>query len=170
MPILGADMSAGTLIAWRKQPGDRVQRGDIVAEVETDKGLIDVEVFASGVIEKLLVQPGETVPTGAVLAIIREEAGVPDGTAVAAPPPPPRVRISPAARRRADQLGVDAATLQGTGPDGVITREDVERAAAARPAAPAGPGLAGRWTARRGCGRRSRRPWPARSARSRTTT
>jgi pyruvate dehydrogenase E2 component (dihydrolipoamide acetyltransferase) len=138
MPILGADMSAGTLIAWRKQPGDGVHRGDIIAEVETDKGLIDVEVFASGVIEKLLVQPGETVPTGAVLAIIREDAGVSDGTAVAAPLPPPRVRISPAARRRADQLGVEATTLQGTGPDGVITLEDVERAGAARPAAPAG--------------------------------
>jgi pyruvate dehydrogenase E2 component (dihydrolipoyllysine-residue acetyltransferase) len=138
MPILGADMSAGTLIAWRKQAGDSVRRGDIVAEVETDKGLIDVEVFTSGVIEKLLVQPGETVPTGAVLAIIREEAGVPDAAAAPAVPPAPRVRISPAARRRAEQLGVDTAALQGTGPDGVITLEDVERAGAARPAAPAG--------------------------------
>jgi pyruvate dehydrogenase E2 component (dihydrolipoamide acetyltransferase) len=136
MPILGADMSAGTLIAWRKQPGESVRRGDIIAEVETDKGLIDVEVFASGVIEKLIVQPGETVPTGAVLAIIREEAGVPVGPAAPTAPPPPRVRISPAARRRAEELGVEAAALPGTGPGGVITLDDVERAGAARPAAP----------------------------------
>jgi pyruvate dehydrogenase E2 component (dihydrolipoamide acetyltransferase) len=133
MPILGADMSAGTLITWHKQPGERVRRGDVIAEVETDKGLIDVEVFTSGIIEQLVVQPGATVPTGAVLAIIREEAeasGVPAGPAA---PAPPRVRISPAARRRAEQLGVDAAALPGTGPDGAITLEDVERAGAAAP-------------------------------------
>src|SRR5512145_3430198 len=53
MPILGADMTAGTLIAWRKRPGDRVRRGEIIAEVETDKGLIDIEVFVTGVLERL---------------------------------------------------------------------------------------------------------------------
>ncbi len=146
MPILGADMTAGTLVAWRKQPGDAVKRGDIIAEVETDKGLIDVEVFVRGVIEKILVQPGATVPTGAVLALIREEGPAP----AAAPPPaapavaPARLRISPAAKRLAEELGVDPATVSGTGPDGAITREDVERAAAARPAAaaPAAPRVA----------------------------
>jgi pyruvate dehydrogenase E2 component (dihydrolipoamide acetyltransferase) len=132
MPILGADMSAGTLVAWRVQPGDRVRRGDTIAEVETDKGLIDVEVFTSGVIEKLLVQPGETVPTGAPLAIIRDEVGAP---AAVAPPAEPRVRISPAARRRAEQLGLESSALRGTGPEGAITLEDVERAGGARPAA-----------------------------------
>jgi len=75
MPILGADMTAGTLIAWRVRPGAVVQRGDTIAEVETDKGLIDVEVFVGGVVEKILVEPGATVPTGTVLALIREEAG-----------------------------------------------------------------------------------------------
>ncbi len=58
MPILGADMSAGTLRSWYKRPGDRVARGDIVAEVETEKGIIDVEIFIAGVIEKVLVEPG----------------------------------------------------------------------------------------------------------------
>ena len=53
MPKLGADMTEGTLIAWRRQPGDVVRRGDIVAEVETEKGVIDVEIFDSGVIDKL---------------------------------------------------------------------------------------------------------------------
>ena len=132
MPILAADMTAGTLIAWRKGPGDVVKRGDVIAEVETDKGLIDVEVFVAGVVEKIVVQPGTTVPTGTVLALIREEGP----TARSAPPAPApglapaRLRISPAAKQLAERLRVDPATVQGTGPGGVITREDVERAAA----------------------------------------
>ena len=86
MPILTVDMTAGTLTAWRKRVGDAIKRGDIIAEVETDKGLIDVEVFTTGVIESILVQAGETVPTGTVLAIIPEEATPPLSPA---PPTPP---------------------------------------------------------------------------------
>ncbi len=155
MPILGADMTAGTLRAWRKQPGDRVQRGDIIAEVETEKGIIDVEIFTAGVIERLLVEPGATVPVGTVLAVIREEgAPAPSPPVVVAPPAPAvlateepavtpspvgpvteRLRVSPLARKRAALLGIDPATVPGTGPGGAVTVEDVERAAAA-PAAP----------------------------------
>ena len=136
MPILGADMSAGTLRAWYKQPGDAVKRGDIIAEVETEKGLIDVEIFTAGVIEKLLVEPGATVPVGTALATIREKgAPSPAAPPTAAPPPGPgRMRISPLAKKRAEELGVDPASVRGTGPDGAITREDIERDAAARPA------------------------------------
>lgn len=71
MPSLGADMEAGTLIRWLKQPGDEVKRGDIVAEVDTDKGAIEIEVFEDGVIEELVVQPGEKVPVGRTLARIQ---------------------------------------------------------------------------------------------------
>jgi pyruvate dehydrogenase E2 component (dihydrolipoyllysine-residue acetyltransferase) len=159
MPILGADMEAGTLVAWRKQPGDRVERGEIVADVETDKGAIEVEIFTSGVIEELLVEPGAKVPVGTVLARLREDRPAPAAPAPAAAPTPAvsapaiaapapaaptpapasaRVRISPVARRRAEALGVDAASLRGTGPEGAITLEDVERAAAGT-AAPAAP-------------------------------
>ncbi|OGL31398.1 MAG: branched-chain alpha-keto acid dehydrogenase subunit E2 [Candidatus Rokubacteria bacterium RIFCSPLOWO2_12_FULL_69_21] len=133
MPILEADMRAGTLVAWRKQAGDRVTRGEIIAQVETDKGLIDIEVFLSGTIEKILVEPGTTVPTGAVLAVILEDAGAP-GAPVApavAPPAPARVRISPLARRIATELRIDPETVRGTGPGGAVTQEDVVRAAAA---------------------------------------
>lgn len=141
MPILGADMVAGTLIAWRKQPGDHVSRGEIIAEVETEKGLIDVEAFVSGVVERLVVEPGATVPTGTVLATIREDAGAPAAPAPEPIPPAPapgrRARVSPLARKVAEQLGVDPDTLQGTGPGGAVTREDVERAAAAPRPAPA---------------------------------
>ena len=72
MPKLGADMTAGTLVSWHKQVGDAVRRGDVIAEVDTEKGIIDVEVFANGILEKLLARPGEQVPVGAPLALIRE--------------------------------------------------------------------------------------------------
>jgi pyruvate dehydrogenase E2 component (dihydrolipoamide acetyltransferase) len=156
MPILTADMSAGTLVEWRKRPGDALARGDTIAVVETDKGLIDIEVFTPGVLEKIVVQPGATVPTGAVLAIVRETTPTPAAApapAAAMPPAPvvapvrravapaaapsDRVRISPLARKRAIELGIDPASVRGTGPGGSIRREDVEQAAAARAAAPA---------------------------------
>jgi pyruvate dehydrogenase E2 component (dihydrolipoamide acetyltransferase) len=72
MPSLGADMEAGTLVAWRKQPGDAIHRGDIVAEVDTAKGVIEVEVFVDGVVERILVEPGRRVPVGTPLARLRE--------------------------------------------------------------------------------------------------
>lgn len=128
MPILGADMEAGTLVAWRKHPGDHVARGDILAEVETDKGLIEVEVFTTGTLERILIDAGAKVPVGTVLATIREDAGAAITTE--------RARVSPAARRRAEELGVDPATLAGTGPGGAVTREDVEHAAPAAPRPP----------------------------------
>jgi pyruvate dehydrogenase E2 component (dihydrolipoamide acetyltransferase) len=129
MPALGADMTSGTLVAWRKKEGDSVKRGDIIAEVETEKAIIEIEVYAAGVIEKILVQPGEAVPVGTPLALIREEGKE----------APSRVRISPLARKVAEQKGIDLAKVQGTGPGGAITREDVERAAGAKTAAPSPP-------------------------------
>ena len=90
MPTLGADMTVGTLLAWMKKPGDEVKRGEIIAEVDTDKGVIEVEVFTSGIIEKLLIEPGAEVPVGTVLAIIRERGEVPGAevSTAAAPAPP----------------------------------------------------------------------------------
>lgn len=158
MPSLGADMEAGTLVKWRRAVGDRVARDDVIAEVETEKGLVEVEVFTSGVIDRLLVEPGQRVPVGTPMAVIvegREAAAgapphvapatpaarapaFPPSTAAAAPreaaPPPAAVaqgpRVSPRARRRAQELGVDLARVQGTGPDGAVEAVDVERAAA----------------------------------------
>jgi pyruvate dehydrogenase E2 component (dihydrolipoamide acetyltransferase) len=157
MPSLGTDMEAGTLVVWNVRPGDRIKRGDIIADVETDKGIIEVEVFEDGVIDQLLVPPGTEVPVGTVLALIRSEGGPVAATsatiAASAPgePPPPaqpstaeahppqaprpalgkRVRVSPLARRLAAERGVDLSTVQGSGPEGAIERADVERAAAA---------------------------------------
>ena len=70
MPSLGADMETGKLVEWLVVPGQRVRRGDIVAMVETQKGLFEVEIFADGVMGELLVQPGQTVPVGTLLATI----------------------------------------------------------------------------------------------------
>lgn len=93
MPSLGADMTAGTLAKWRVAVGDSVSHGDIIAEVETDKGLIEVEVFESGVIEKLLVQEGAKVPVGTALAEIGSGAArVP----VSAPVPAAAPAVVPA--------------------------------------------------------------------------
>jgi pyruvate dehydrogenase E2 component (dihydrolipoamide acetyltransferase) len=136
MPSLGADMEAGTLTKWLVKPGDVVRRGDIVAVVQTEKADVDVEIFASGTVEKIHVAQGEKVPVGALLATIRREgeaaetAPAPAPTA-AAPPPGERVRASPAARRRAEELGLDLTRLSGSGPEGSITIADVEAAAPA---------------------------------------
>jgi pyruvate dehydrogenase E2 component (dihydrolipoamide acetyltransferase) len=155
MPKLGADMTAGTLVAWRVKPGDAVKRGDIVAEVETDKGVIDVEIFTSGVIETLLIQPGASVPVGTALARLKAEGAPVTGETVQAIAPAAmpkiaskaplpaagqavkRLPISPAARRLGRELGVAVGSVHGTGPGGAITREDIQRAAAAKaPTAP----------------------------------
>ena len=167
MPSLGADMETGKLVEWLVVPGQRVRRGDIVAMVETQKGLFEVEIFADGVMGELLVQPGQTVPVGTVLATIdngtagtgekppaptdaaaaragaepETAASVPTtGTSALAPAATPgRIACSPSARQLALELGVDLATVTGTGPHGAIGRGDVEaaaRAAGTRPPAP----------------------------------
>lgn len=147
MPSLGADMSAGTLVEWRVKPGDHVARGMVVAEVETDKGIVEVEIFEDAVIDQILVQPAQKVPVGEVLALLRHN-GAPAAPAPVKPVPaaPPvvvaapvgneRLRVSPVARRLAAELGIDLATVTGSGSHGAIERADVERAAAVRKAAP----------------------------------
>src|SRR5512139_4062725 len=77
IPSLGADMEGGTLVEWRVQPGSRLRRGDVVALVETSKGIIDVEAYEDGVVERLVVEPGKSVPVGAVLALLAGDAGTP---------------------------------------------------------------------------------------------
>ena len=136
MPSLGADMESATLVKWHVQPGDAVKRGQIIAEVDTDKGIIDIECFQTGVIEKLVIEPGAKIPVGALLAVISggeatsaARAPVVSPTTVA--PEPPHIHASPLAKKIAVELGVDLNKLigHGTGPGGLIDREDVENAA-----------------------------------------
>ena len=147
MPALGADMNVGTLMTWLKQPGDTVARGDIIAVVHTDKADVEVEVFTSGVLERVLVEPGAQVPVGAVLAVIREDGALVAPAAAPpvapAPAPPaeavPHIVISPSARHLAEGLGIDPTLIHGSGPSGRIQRKDVEAAASARETAAAPP-------------------------------
>ena len=136
MPSLGADMTEGTLLEWQVAPGAQVHRGDIVAVVDTDKAAIEVECFQDGVVEELLVPPGTKVAVGTALARIRDDADVGADADVAgkpAEPPPPLpptkpdiLRVDgPLVRRLATEQGVDLGSIHGTGPDGVVTREDV---------------------------------------------
>ncbi|MFD0532998.1 E3 binding domain-containing protein [Actinomadura luteofluorescens] len=142
MPSLGADMDRGTLTEWLVGPGDRVNRGDAVAVVETDKAEIEVECFDDGVIDALLVEPGTSVPVGAPLARLTSPeapAAPPEPSApepvsgepapAPAPAPEPRHAATPLVRRLAEEQGVDVASVHGTGHDGRVVRADVERAA-----------------------------------------
>ncbi|WP_367754203.1 dihydrolipoamide acetyltransferase family protein [Flavobacterium sp. WC2430] len=149
MPSLGADMEDGTLIEWKIKPGDKVQRGDIIAEVETQKGLIEIEVFDEGTVSELLVKEGSKVPIGTVMALIQssktaldqneekiiKEKGIDlqpiEEKTTAQIPVKEEIRMaikaSPLARRIAEENNISLSQIKGTGPEGAITREDVEQ-------------------------------------------
>lgn len=143
LPSLGADMDEGTLLTWQVKPGEAVKRGQVVAVVDTSKAAVDVEIWHDGVVHELRVQPGEKVPVGAVLATLLAPGEV-------APPPaaaPQRLAaaqqttaaarhpVSPSARKRAKELGMDPDSVTGTGAQGSVTLADIEAAARARDAA-----------------------------------
>jgi pyruvate dehydrogenase E2 component (dihydrolipoamide acetyltransferase) len=162
LPRLGQGMESGTIVKWLKSEGDTVKKGEPLYELDTDKVTQEVEADASGVLLKIAIAEGE-VPVGQTIAVIGEqgeqveiadESGqepVAERAAVAAEPEPVqqvgqavssttngRVKASPLARRIARERGIDLATIAGTGPEGRVVAEDVERAAAgATPLAPA---------------------------------
>ncbi len=72
MPKLTDTMEEGTLVAWKKREGERVEAGEVIAEIETDKAVMDLEAFASGIVRKIVVCDGETVPSGTLLAVVAE--------------------------------------------------------------------------------------------------
>ena len=153
MPKMGYDMTEGTIVRWRKQEGDEVKRGDIIAEVDTTKVTVEVEAYSSGILRKILVPEGQTVPVGEVVAVIADrDEPIPGVAEKAAPremapqavkeaPRPegadeeaPRVPASPIARRIAREQGLDLRQVTGTGPGKRIIKEDVEAFLAKRPA------------------------------------
>ncbi|MBI4299154.1 MAG: 2-oxo acid dehydrogenase subunit E2, partial [Chloroflexi bacterium] len=149
MPQMGYDMQQGTVARWLKGEGEKVSRGEIIAEIETDKALVEMEAYDSGVLRKILVAAGVAVPVGSVIGIIagadehlpKTKEPSPSKPAEAPPSvPAPRkepkaeaaatasageVRISPVARRLAEEKGIDIAKVKGSGPSGRITREDI---------------------------------------------
>ncbi len=157
MPKLGFDMREGTLIRWVKNEGDSVNKGDVLAEIETDKATVEVEASAEGIVRKLLVNQGDIVPVGTAMAIIGgadEKIDLPAGgdsapatasvqqaaAPAGSPEPAPvasaipssdeegRVKASPLARKLATEKQVNLAAVQGTGPGGRIVRKDIESA------------------------------------------
>lgn len=150
LPFLGADVDEGKLLQWQVKPGDVIRRGQVVAVVDTSKAAVDVECWQEGTLFELLVGPGETVPVGTVLATLLEAGESPDTAQRRAPPAipaeapapplpepvaalsvppaiPARRRISPAARKHAEDHGIDIDSVVGTGPDGAVTLQDVQR-------------------------------------------
>jgi len=141
MPSLGADMESATLVEWLVKPGDKVKRGDVMAAIEVAKGVFEIEVFEDGIVDQILVDIDDEVEVGTVLAMLRavDEEAVPVAAVAAVAEPAAavattngrRLRVTPLARRVAEELGVDLYAVEGTGSRGAITREDVEDAAKA---------------------------------------
>ncbi len=206
LPRLGQGMESGTIVRWLKSEGDRVQKGEPLYELDTDKVTQEVEADVGGVLLKILVNEGE-VPVGTPVAFLGEagedlpevEAAAepeavsaatgpeqaqraperPDGSAPSQAVPEVeaqeavaadggRIKASPLARRIARERGIDLASVSGTGPEGRIVAEDVERADVAgprrAPARPAGAGEVERvelTSLRRTVGRRMTEAWAA---------
>ncbi|MBX3563222.1 MAG: 2-oxoglutarate dehydrogenase complex dihydrolipoyllysine-residue succinyltransferase [Sphingomonas sp.] len=153
VPVLGESITEATLGEWLKQPGDLVKADEPIASLETDKVSVEVPSPVAGVMGDHLVKVGDTVSVGAVIATVGEGgAAAAPASAPAAPAPATngsqtgpseQVReveaaaLSPSVRRAVLEHGVDPATVQGTGKDGRITKEDVVAAASSKPATPA---------------------------------
>lgn len=154
MPRLGLNMKEGLLVKWLARDGERVEKGQPLFVVETDKVTNQVEAEVGGILHHV-VREGSSVPVAGLVAyILREGEALPSAVQPAVPqpgvgqpsvPPGPSavpaqpVRASPAARRRARELGVGLQEVVGTGPDGAVTVEDVERHAAQKAAREAPP-------------------------------
>ena len=162
MPQLGYDMREGTVVRWIKQEGDEVVANEVIAEIETDKAVVEFKPTTGGVLRRIVADEGVAVPVGELIAVIGDAdealpddvaspsaaapAAVAEPEAASAPAPAVapaassgEVRASPIARRLARERGVDLATVTGTGPGGRIVEADVLAAAdAARVAAEAG--------------------------------
>jgi len=160
MPALEMAQETGKLIAWRKKEGDRVSKGEPLLEIETDKAVVEVEAPADGILAGIKASSGADIPVGQTIAWIVAPGETPPAEAVISAPtartvshakaePPPAGRgtsgsapaasakISPKARRLAKELGVDIATVRGSGPDGEILAADVQASASPPPASSA---------------------------------
>jgi 2-oxoglutarate dehydrogenase E2 component (dihydrolipoamide succinyltransferase) len=150
VPRLPESVTDATLVAWHKNPGDVVERDENLADLETDKVVLEVPAPVRGILRELRVKGGTTVTSGELLALLEPAEGDVAATPAAVPAAPVAApaaapatdsrnagRTGPAARRVAKEKGVDPATVAGTGPAGRVTKADVEAAAAPRSAEPA---------------------------------
>ena len=123
MPQMGYDMTEGAIQTWLKKEGDPVEKGDIIAEIETDKATVELEAFASGILKKIVVQPGQTVPVGETVAVIAEAAEKVDWQALGleGDATPALVAVAPAAaasppEAKAAPIQASASSNQTTAP------------------------------------------------------
>ena len=150
IPKLDETTEVATVERWLVQEGERVEQGQAICEVETDKALVQVEAPAAGTLRRQLIPAGTEVPPLTIVALVgdpaepipavdpfartaggSQAAAAPAGTPAAAPATTPSSAgpvASPRARRLAEELGVDLGTVTGTGPGGKITDRDVQRA------------------------------------------
>ncbi len=135
LPKLTTTMDVGTIVSWLKQEGDVVQAGQPLFELETDKVTMEVEAPANGTLSRILSPAGSTLPIGQVVAVIAAEAS--QAPSPTAQPEERRVKISPLARRLAQEHGLDVSLLEGSGPGGRIIEDDVRSAIERLAAAPA---------------------------------
>ena len=169
MPKMGFDMTEGTIVRWLKKVGDFVNKGEAVAEIETDKVTIEIESFVSGTLSEIVSPAGSRTAVGGVIARTSDGAGAPVAAPVAAVAPAAAaaapvatpvaavthaaapvaagatgdVKHSPLAKRMAREQGLDLGTTHGIGPHGRIGREDLPSAMAGQPSGVAAPGGAG---------------------------
>ncbi|MGV0759284.1 2-oxoglutarate dehydrogenase complex dihydrolipoyllysine-residue succinyltransferase [Tistrella mobilis] len=154
VPSLGESVTEATIGQWFKKVGDRVEADEPLVELETDKVTLEVNAPASGVLTDILAEEGADVEVGALLGVIGEGQGAAAAKPAEAPKkaeapkPAPAAApaaekiLSPAARKAAGDAGIDAGSVEGTGRDGRVMKDDVQRAAAAQSAAPAQPAAA----------------------------
>jgi 2-oxoglutarate decarboxylase len=146
MPAMGESVSEGTILEWAKQPGDPVQEDETIVEISTDKVDAEVPAPASGTMDEILAQAGETVTPGQVIARMSAGNGAPVKAAPKPAAPPTReleapegIKITPVARRVAEAEGIDLSQVEGSGPAGRIEKADVLAAATNGATAAAAP-------------------------------
>jgi 2-oxoglutarate dehydrogenase E2 component (dihydrolipoamide succinyltransferase) len=132
VPVLPESVADATVATWHKKPGEAVRRDENLVDLETDKVVLEVPAPADGVLKQVLHQVGETVTSQEVLALIEEGSAVaaaPAAETTGAAPATPATApaLSPAARRLAEQHGIETSTLSGSGRGGLVTKEDVLR-------------------------------------------
>jgi pyruvate dehydrogenase E2 component (dihydrolipoamide acetyltransferase) len=142
MPALEMSQDTGKLVSWRKQEGEPVRKGEMLLEVETDKAVVEVEAAADGILAGVTAKPGDVVQVGHTIAWLVQPGEAPPTTAlpdVATGRRAEAARISPKARRLAQEKGIDISRLTGSGPGGEILADDVLAAVGAGVSASAKP-------------------------------